>query len=465
MPSTDSQTPTREDFVRWGTAPEDRQCRYTFASGYHCHRWSVRGHQYCQEHGRWMECRVDGPIEVPLMEDPQAVELVASQTVRAVGWGHIPPANGRAILHGCRVVQTGFAQGLAEAKFRLKCHTLGLDANQFLPARNTGPEHRAGNPTESVILSGARSAQPKDLHSTADTPQIRVPHVSPVLEDVDALCQDTTSSRAVEPDKEIRVSAPEEIQSAGAPLKPSSGLSGIQTSAAADGDISPSPIAHSAIAVEATAFRPGNADEPGNNGASAPENSVSSEESTDALCQGTTSSRAVEPDQEIRALAPEGSSSHADETAQDAPFTKPNPAPYPHPLDDLPPAPRPKSVCEPCVEALRQGADESLVDCKHCPAHNSGNLRAPQLPDPRNTPEPAYDSRTAPSPETPPFRDLKNNWDRDLRRASNQRLRPNDHRPGQTYEEILASRARPYDDYLRALPTSPPPPIPGPDAH
>ena len=389
MTSTESQTPTHEDFVRWGTAPEDRQCRYTFASGRHCHRWSIRGHQYCQEHGRWMECRVDGPIEVPLMEDPQAVELVASQTVRAVGWGHIPPANGRAILHGCRVVQTGFAQNLAEAKFRLKCHTLGLDANQFLPARGT--DSGAGAPLKpGVGLSGIEAPSP-------DSNQ-------------DALYQGTTSSRAVQPQQMNRASAPE-------------------------GSLSPS------------------------------------EEPTQSL-KGHGFSRAVESHEVDGALAPEGTPSHPGEAAQDDPATEPAPTPYPlsptpsaHPLDDLPPAPRPKSVCEPCVDALKAGADESLVDCRHCPAHNSGNLRAPQLPDPRNTPEPAYDSRTAPSPETPPFRDLKNNWDRDLRRAANQRLRPNDRRPGQTYEEILASRARPYDDYLRAPRTSPPPPIPNPDAH
>ena len=210
MTSTESHTPTREDFVRWGTAPEDRQCRYQFANGYHCRRWSVRGHEFCHKHGVWMASRVDGPIEIPLLEDPTAVQFVATQTVRALSWGHIPPANGRAILHGCRVIQTGFAQQLAEARFRLKCHRLGVDANQFLPARAPGdPEHPVGMTTEpdilseaqsaepSVILSEARSAQSKDLHSS---PENRVPHPSPVLE---------------------------EVGEPGAPFKPSSGLSGL----------------------------------------------------------------------------------------------------------------------------------------------------------------------------------------------------------------------------------------------
>lgn len=120
---------------RGGLAPADRQCQYTLASGFHCRRWSIRGHNYCHEHGRWMECRVEGPIEVPLMEDPSAVQLVVTQTVRAMGWGQIPPANGRAILHGCRIVQNGFSQELAEAKYRLKCHQLGVDPERFLPAR------------------------------------------------------------------------------------------------------------------------------------------------------------------------------------------------------------------------------------------------------------------------------------------------------------------------------------------
>ena len=48
----------------------------------------------------------------------------------------------------------------------------------------------------------------------------------------DALYQGTTSSRAVRPGKNVRASAPEEIHSAGAPLEPDVGLSGLNTPSA-----------------------------------------------------------------------------------------------------------------------------------------------------------------------------------------------------------------------------------------
>ena len=463
MTSTESQQPTRDDYVRWGTAPEDRQCRYTFASGYHCRRWSIRGHEYCNQHGRWMECRVDGPIEVPLMEDSQAVQLVASQTARSVGWGQIPPANGRAILHSCRVVQTGFAQDLALAKFLLKCHTLGADPRQFLPARLAtqfsppppNPEaQQAGAPfkpgvglsgkpeqnrvpqvspvlgdveqrdsapskePQPVILSEARSAESKDLHLTTPTgasaaEQNRVPHVSPVLGDMGE--RDSTPSKEPQPVilSEARSAESKDLHLTGTPNtapNPSSDLIGIDTSAAASAPAQPltaSPLAASPLAASPLAASP------------------------------------------LTASSLTASS---------------------HPLDDLPPAPRPKSVCEPCADALVQGADESLLDCKHCPAARAGNLRAPQHPDPRNPPEPACDPRTTPSPRRPAFQNLKTKWDAALDRFEGQCAgnRYPKRYPLQTEKEYAderaAMRARPFDDYLRPPGTSPPPPILKPDA-
>lgn len=116
-----------------GAAPEDRQCRYTLASGRHCRRWAVLGHEFCHQHARWMDTRAEGPIEVPALEDPDAVNLVLSQTARALAWGHIPAQNGRALVAVCRSAQIGFAQSLAAARFRLKLYQLGLPEQQFLP--------------------------------------------------------------------------------------------------------------------------------------------------------------------------------------------------------------------------------------------------------------------------------------------------------------------------------------------
>ncbi|MGB7134673.1 MAG: hypothetical protein WBD46_05270 [Acidobacteriaceae bacterium] len=116
-----------------GAASTSRQCRYELANGHTCRRWAVRAHDFCQQHGRWMSTRVDGALEIPLLEDPASITHVLSQTARALSWGRIPPSNARAIIAACRALQIGFghaiAEGrlrLAEAKFRLKLHQLKL---------------------------------------------------------------------------------------------------------------------------------------------------------------------------------------------------------------------------------------------------------------------------------------------------------------------------------------------------
>ena len=317
-----------------GLAPEDRQCRYVFAHGRHCRSWAIRGHQYCHRHGRWQEARVDGPIEIPLMEDPSAVEFVASQTIRALSWGHIPPENGRAILYGCRMMQIAQAHKLAEAKFRLKCQQLGLDPNQFLdPSADAPPAAPALNPHEgeetetAVLLSEARIAEPQDLHS-----------------------QDLHSN-------------------------------------------------------------------------------------VDNLFG---------------------------EEAAPAPRTQP-PVPLSHPLDDIPPAPRPKSACDACAAALAQGADESLLACKTCPASIAGNLRAPQFPDPRNPPESPHEPAPIPPSGQPAFRDLRTRWEATLVRLARKRAELRYPRHKEDREDFRAARReRPFADYLHHYATSPPPPIPKP---
>lgn len=285
-----------------GLAPEDRQCRYTLASGRHCRRWAVRAHEFCHEHGRWMQTRVDGAIEIPLLEDPAAITLTLSQTARQLGWGRMPPPNARGILMACRIAQSNLSHSLAaakfelaQAKFRLKLHQLKLAEQDLLPA----------SPAASLPAPQPPAPQPPD----------------------------------------------------------------------------PQPPA-----------------------------------------------------------AP----------------------PADHPLDDMPIPPEPLSACDPCIAALAAGADQSQLDCEHCPAYIAGNLRAPQLPDPRNPPETsaalcqsdvglcAPDSQSSPN-----FLHLKQQWDDALFRAAHQLVSPRDQRWA-TREE----RATPFDDVLHAPQTAPPPPIP-----
>lgn len=99
-----------------GAAPPHRQCRRIRENGERCRKWEIRGQGLCFEHGRWAKTRVPGPITVPLLEDEGAIRLVISETVRAMGLGTIPPANGRAILSGCREARMLLRDKLAERK-------------------------------------------------------------------------------------------------------------------------------------------------------------------------------------------------------------------------------------------------------------------------------------------------------------------------------------------------------------
>lgn len=84
-----------------GAAPEHRRCRMILESGVRCGNWDVRGQGLCVRHGRW-QMTERGRVTVPLMEDEASIQLVISQTVRAMAIGALPPANGRVILAGCR---------------------------------------------------------------------------------------------------------------------------------------------------------------------------------------------------------------------------------------------------------------------------------------------------------------------------------------------------------------------------
>jgi len=323
---------------RGGLAPEDRQCRYVLGHGRHCRSWALRGHEFCHRHLRWDEARHDGPITVPLVEDASAIQPVASQTIRALAWGHMPPENGRGILYGCRLMQIAQAHQLAEAKFRLKCHQLGLDPNLFLPAS-------AGCPMSPAVGDmGERDSAPIS--------EPRVSHVYPPLADL------------------------------------------------GERDSAPVPTAEPELAHLSAA-----ADDP-------------------------------------------------------APYPLP-PTPSSHPLDDIPPAPIPKSVCEPCSAALAQGADESLLGCKVCPASQAGNLRAPRLPDPRNPPETPHEPTPIPPIGQAAFRDLKTKWEDALDRLGHTRADVRFPRYCEPREDFRAARRqRPFADFLHHYATAPPPPIP-----
>jgi hypothetical protein len=83
--------------------PERRRCAHLHESGVRCHGSNAAGQKFCHRHQRFADTNPMYPARVPLLEDPDAIRLVISQTVGQLAVGSIPPANGRSMLYGCRM--------------------------------------------------------------------------------------------------------------------------------------------------------------------------------------------------------------------------------------------------------------------------------------------------------------------------------------------------------------------------
>jgi hypothetical protein len=59
-------------------------------------------------------------------EDEDSLASLLSQTLRALPWGTLPAANGRAILAGCRIMQGLLTHRLAKAKFHVNLRRLAV---------------------------------------------------------------------------------------------------------------------------------------------------------------------------------------------------------------------------------------------------------------------------------------------------------------------------------------------------
>jgi hypothetical protein len=102
------------------TPPEHRRCGHLHLSGERCQRATRTGEKFCHAHKQFADADPMYPIRVPLLEDPDAIRFVVSQTVRALAMGTIPSANGRGMLSGCRMALGLLVHALAEEKFRAK---------------------------------------------------------------------------------------------------------------------------------------------------------------------------------------------------------------------------------------------------------------------------------------------------------------------------------------------------------
>ena len=163
-----------------GAAPADRQCQFTKSDGYRCRDWALRGQQHCFRHHQYLHSRPENPVEVPLLEDEDSLASLLSQTLRALAWGTIPAANGRAILSGCRIMQNLLTHRLAKARFNAILRRLAvtdpamLDVVNELLDREPIAETAPGNPA-------APETQPAPRTSPSDAPPApaRVPGAPP----------------------------------------------------------------------------------------------------------------------------------------------------------------------------------------------------------------------------------------------------------------------------------------------
>jgi hypothetical protein len=86
-----------------GNRAEHHRCAHVTESGVGCNATTATGKRLCHAHQRYNDADPLYPIQVPLLEDAASIRFVVSQTSRQLAMGAIPPANGRAMLYGCRM--------------------------------------------------------------------------------------------------------------------------------------------------------------------------------------------------------------------------------------------------------------------------------------------------------------------------------------------------------------------------
>jgi hypothetical protein len=110
--------------------PEHRQCVHLHGSGERCRRTAKTGEKFCHTHQRYADADPMFPVKVPLLEDPDSIRFVMSQTVRAMAMGTLPAANARSMLYGCRMALDLLNYKFAREKFESRAQSAGLRAQE-----------------------------------------------------------------------------------------------------------------------------------------------------------------------------------------------------------------------------------------------------------------------------------------------------------------------------------------------
>ncbi|HEV2277166.1 MAG TPA: hypothetical protein VGS02_03250 [Acidobacteriaceae bacterium] len=109
------------------TACEDRRCIELTLSGHHCRGTPVAERDRCYIHGLFRALN-DGrsTIDIPLLEDPQAILYVYSQVARALAQGAMPAANASGIIRCCKGAERLLEQQLKRERFEERKKKTGV---------------------------------------------------------------------------------------------------------------------------------------------------------------------------------------------------------------------------------------------------------------------------------------------------------------------------------------------------
>ena len=108
------------------TAREDRRCIELTLSGQPCRNRPAAERDRCYIHGLFRALN-DGrsTIDIPLLEDPQAILYVYSQVARALAQGAIPPANANGIIRCCKGAERLLEEQRKREQFEERKRNLG----------------------------------------------------------------------------------------------------------------------------------------------------------------------------------------------------------------------------------------------------------------------------------------------------------------------------------------------------
>ncbi|HEV2279835.1 MAG TPA: hypothetical protein VGS02_16780, partial [Acidobacteriaceae bacterium] len=113
------------------TQQEKRHCIELTLSGHPCRNKPVAERDRCYIHGLFRALN-DGrsTIDIPLLEDPQAILYVYSQVARALAQGAMPAANANGIIRCCKGAERLLEQQLKRERFEERKKKTGVRSQE-----------------------------------------------------------------------------------------------------------------------------------------------------------------------------------------------------------------------------------------------------------------------------------------------------------------------------------------------